>query len=306
MILTCPYRQSPTITLWVCSRARYKTPDATRYFCWCFPDLIWKVFINFSTQQWLLISWLTDTLCPCTTWHGRNTSVYNRLYRYHRFLVIRLICEFKFYPHCRWGIQKTLILLVNQHLNTYYSKWLWQRGIIPCPAIKRGESILAGEVIYLLKAYTSAHQRSHTIKWFHSFHLPFSNQWKFSLQGKAWWGGALGPLFCLGCQKEIHHDLYVNEEFSLGNAFCKVLQWGTGRLIHQRKLIHHQSESGSSLVRAVNRALGEWQIAGWHVSPPLALPLTTLPLPTPRLQLMHIIYRAFHIPGWYPVDVGFN
>lgn len=70
-------------------------------------------------------------------------------------------------------------------------------------------------------------------------------------------GGELSSLFCLKCQKEIHYDLYVNEQFSLGNAFCKVLQWGTGRLIHQRKLIHHQSETRSSLVRAVNRALGE-------------------------------------------------
>lgn len=70
-------------------------------------------------------------------------------------------------------------------------------------------------------------------------------------------GEALSPLFCLECQKEIHHDLYVNEQFSLGNAFCKVLQCRTERLICQRKLIHHQSETGSSLVRAVNRALGE-------------------------------------------------
>lgn len=67
----------------------------------------------------------------------------------------------------------------------------------------------------------------------------------------------LAHCFAWGAKKGIHHDLYVNEEFSLGNAFCKVLQWGTGRLIHQRKLIHHQSDSGSSLVRAVNRALGE-------------------------------------------------
>lgn len=126
--------------------------------------------------------------------------------------------------------------------------------------------------IHTLKVYTAAHQMSHTIKWFDSLHFPFSNQWKFSLQGKAWWRGTLGPLFFLECQKEIHHDLYVNGEFSLGNAFCKVLQWGTGRLIRQRKLIHHQSESGSSLVRAVNRALGEWQIPGWHLSPPISTP----------------------------------
>lgn len=88
-----------------------------------------------------------------------------------------------------------------------------------------------------------------------TFHLAINES--SPLREKLDGGGALGPLFCLGCQKEIHYDLYVNEEFLLGSAFCKVLQWGTGRLIHQRELIHHQSETGSSLVRAVNRALGE-------------------------------------------------